>query len=313
MRISTTGIQILSVLFISGFSIWFQMPCYSQKTFPPRWDSALESNCEKWKLEIRYKTNKIGFGPFNVALIEKLDSPAMKKKTKDREFGIDLGYDARETTGKEVAMDITKNVTTQKIEYYRMLMKGTADTNEVLYSIVSFTKEQKETVGGAVLKSLTQGHYESENNGSGMTGYMEVINGAILQDADALLWTFFFTLGKGSNGATPGFSTGDTIQSFQHFKGYLKNSNDSIFIKPVISMSVSKLFGKRDTLYFMDGFELVNAKGEHVAAYQNIGPDKKSPFIWMSKYLNNNYQEALASFLTAIIQRKQYQTSKTIN
>jgi len=283
---------------------------YSQKIVTSPWDPLLESNSDKWKLTVHHKmfgdVSQLGFGPYTVALIEKPDSPVHKIKTKGgAEFGLDIGYDAWMETGHEVDMDITKKIISQKSTYYRMLLAGNADTSETLYSILSITKDEKETVGGAALKTLLHGYYSSEENKSGLIGYFEAIHGFILAGTDSVPWNFYFTMGKGNNNnAQSGSYTLDTISFFHYFTGYLKNNDDSLHIEQVYKMSVSKLFGKYDTLYISEGFDLVNRKGDHLAAYQDTGPDKKSPYIWMRKDVNDPYRQAIASFIAVILYRK---------
>jgi hypothetical protein len=284
---------------------------YSQKNIPSPWDPTLEANSEKWKLKTHRKIfgniSQLEFGPFNTALFEKLDSPVHKRKTKEgAEFGLNLGYDARMETGHEVDLDITKKIITQKSKYYRMLLAGNADTTETLCSTISFTKEEKETVGGAALKTLLHGHYSSEENKSGIIGYSEITNGFILTTPDSAIWNFYFASGKGINNNSPNSVTSDTINASKYLTGFLKNNSDSINISPVISRSIMKFLGKYDTLYFEEGYELVNQKGEHLAAYQKMGPDKKSPYIWMRKDISDADRKAIASFLEVIIYRNQY-------
>jgi len=304
--------HFLPVLYMTVFFLRLR-PCYCQKNSPSPWDSTLESNSEKWKLSTRQKMfgniSKLEFGPFSIASIEKLDSPVMKKKTKGNgEFGLDVGYDAKMNTGNDVDMDITKKIITQRSKYYRMLLAGGADTAETICSVLSITKDEKETVGGAVLKTFLHGHYSSEENKSGMIAYFEAVKGSILVGPDAVPWNFYFTLGKKDN-AEQGSLTMDTISFFHYFTGYLKNHDDSLSIVQVLNMSVSKFLGKKDTFYISQGFDLVNKKGEHLAAYQDTGPDKKSPYIWMRNDINDPYRQAIVSFLAVIIYRKQYQNT----
>lgn len=183
-----------------------------------------------------------------------------------------------------------------------MLVAADTDTVETLCSVISISKEEKETVGGAALKTLLHGHYNSEEDGGGVVGYLEIVNGFIVTPASAGLWKFSFTVGKGENNNVPPGSF--QSKSSTNFSGYLKNNDDSIQITPVISTSISKLFGKYDTLYFEEGFDLINKKGEHLATYQRTGADKKSPYVWLHKDLNNPDRQAIAAFLAIVIARR---------
>ena len=276
---------------------------YSQKNFPRQWDSTLEADSEKWKLITRRKApgniSKMEFGPYSLVSIEKLDSPVHKVKTKEgAEFGLDLGYDAKMETGHEANMDLTRKIITQKTTYYRMLVADSKDTTETLYSFLSITKDEKETVGGVALKTLFHGHYNSEDNPRTTIGSMTVINGVILSDSGAVIWNFSITSGDLDNNAS---SADKPYQSSRYISGYLKNSEDSIQLNLVRSVSTFRFLGKTDTLYFEEGFDLVNRKGEHLAAYQRIGKDKKSSYVWMRKDLDPFYTRAISAFLALTI------------
>jgi hypothetical protein len=123
--------------------------------------------------------------------------------------------------------------------------------------------------------------------------------------ASGIVHKFSFTLGRGdNNNNVPAGSL--QSKSSSYLSGYLNNNDDSLQITPVISTIITKLFGKYDTLYFEEGFDLINKKGVHLAAYQRTGADKRSPYIWLHKDLNNSDREAIASFLLMVITRKRY-------
>ena len=286
---------------------------FSQKNKTSPWDTALQANSEKWKVVSHQKmfgeVSKVEFGPFSTITIEKLDSPVHKIKTKEgADLNVDLGYDAETDHGVDV--DLTRKIITQKSKYYRMLLAASVDTVESLCSLISISKDEKQTVGGAALKTLLHGHYESEEGGGGMVGYLEVVNGFIVTPASGTLYKFYFTLGRGDNNNVPtsSFQSG----SSSYLSGYLHNNDDSMQITPVISTVITKLFGKYDTLSFEEGFDLVNEKGEHLATYQLIGADKKSPYVWLHNDLNDSDRQAIASFLAIVIARKRYQNSKAV-
>lgn len=155
-----------------------------------------------------------------------------------------------------------------------MQLAGSIDTMETMYSVLSISHKEKETVGGALVKLLTNGYYGSDINSTRAIGNMEIIKGIIFSNADSIPWNYFFTLGNSQLGAT----SKDTIKSFQYFGGSLKNGDDSLYIAPVISMLVYKVFKKYDTLYFEEGFELVNQAGEHLAAYKERARIRRKMF-----------------------------------
>jgi hypothetical protein len=292
---------LTAIFFLAGST------CYCQKNSSSPWDPMLEGNSEKWKLTTRQKmfggASKVEFGPYSILSFEKLDSPVRKVKTKSgAEFGLDLGYDARMETDHEVNMDLTRKIITQKSQYYRMVLTDNADTTETLCSFLSITKDERQTVGGAVLKTFLHGHYNSEENPRTTIGSMVVINGFILSNIDSEPWNFSFTSGDMNNEANAS-SASNPFASSRYIAGYLKNSTDSLHINLVKSMSTFKFLGKTDTLYFEEGFDLINRKGEHLAAYQRIGKDKKSPYVWIQKDIDNSYQRAISSFLAIVMAR----------
>lgn len=310
---------LLMGFFLATSLIFCGAPASGQKNIASPWNPSLDSVSDKWKLTTRQKMfgniSKLEFGPFSIVSIEKLDSPVIKKKIKGgADFGLQLGYDARMETGKGVSMDITRKIAYEKTKYYRMLLAGNIDTAETMYSLLSISNEEKETTGGALIKLFTKGHYGSDVNSSRAIGYQEFIKGYILSDADSVPWDFFFTLSKGNNNTSPGSFSKDNIQSSNSFTGYLKYRDDSLYIAPGLSMSVVKVFGKYDTIYFDRGFELINQAGEHLAAYQENGENKMNavPYIWMRKDLENSYRQAISSFLAVIISRKHFQDMKSM-
>ena len=306
---------VLSLLALTISLIAACPEAFSQKNKTSPWDTALQANSEKWKVVVHQKmfgdASKVEFGPFSTISIEKLDSPIHKTKTKEgAEFNLDLDYDPGMEGRHGVDPGLTRKIITQRSKYYRILLTSGVDTTESLCSLISISKEERQTVGGAALKTLFHGHYDSDESGGGMLGYVEVVTGFIVTPQNDIPHKFSFTMGRGDNNGVPPGSFQPKFSSY--VGGYLNYNDDSIQITPVISTIVTKLFKKYDTLYFQEGFDLVNRKGEHLAAYQLTGMDKKSPYVWLQKDLNNSDRDVIAAFLSIVIARKRYQDSKSV-
>jgi len=300
--------NLLSVFCMTIFALFFRSVGYCQKNAPSPWDPALEANCDKWKLITRNKmfgaTGKVEFGPYSVVSIEKLDSPFNKVKTIDgAELALDPGYDAWIKNGPKADTDLTRKMNSEKSAYSHILLAKGTDTTEIFSSLFSIAKyyyvKEKKVIFLPDLSDNLLGITNEENTHS-LIGNMRVINGFILSNTDSVLWNFFFTSVWGDiiKNAQPDSSRNEANHSSNYIKGYLKNRNDSIHVSLVTSMYIYKLLGKYDTTYFDAGFELVNQKGQHLAAYKKKSMDYQSPYyIWMQKDLDNSYRRAIASFL----------------
>jgi hypothetical protein len=254
---------------------------------------ALETNSEKWKVKENNKLfgdiRKPEFGPYTTTGAEKLDSPVIKKKTKDgKEFEVTIGQGAD--------IDMSKKVTIEKTKFYRMQLANGGDTTEALFSIFSTSKEKRQTFLGAVLSKKDEGK-------DIVLSYTMDVNGIITTNADSILWKFFYT---NNNSGSNNSYVKDTIQTTPGISGYLKNHTDSLHIELIVDTSTitfKQIFSsKHDTIttYKNRGVVLVNQKGEHLAALQFAGAEGKR-YIWIRKDLENSYRQAISTYLAVII------------
>ena len=282
---------------LSVFFILSQSAGYCQGASQSLWHATLVVNSDKWEIKMGRKMfgdiKRLEFGPFAVSLIEKIDSPLIKRKIKGGpELQLLLGYDAEQRNNKGAFLDVTKKVTIEKTKYYRVLLANGADTTETLCSHFSSSTEERRTVAGSILNG-------SKDNGPSVIGTVADINGFIITSPDSLPWNFSYH-----------FSSDNGNRSVIHSPGFLKNQTDSFYIKPIIDTSTYefKLFKKTttDTIYHTAGMALLNQKGEQIAAYQypkkmaTSAKDTKS-FIWMRKDLNDSYRQAISSFWAILV------------
>lgn len=275
----------LAVYFLCSQSVSF---CQQNKQM--QIDSALENHSEKWKVKENNKMfggiHKPEFGPYITTFAEKLDSPVIKKRTRNgAELELKIGDDAEMETGNQVDLDMSKKVTIQKTKFYRLQLSNGADTTESLFSIFSTVVEKKQTLIGKVLSKKEE---EVE-----VLSYNSKINGIINTHTDSLSWNFFYTSGKSENTTT--FNT-DTSQNNPEISGYLKNNFDSLYIEPIVYLFKSKLYSFRTT----PGFVLVNKKKERLAALQFATQNSKY-YIWIRNDINKDYIQAISSLLALII------------
>ncbi|MEO6844996.1 MAG: hypothetical protein ABI184_07480 [Ginsengibacter sp.] len=254
---------------------------FSQKNKDKSLDSTLEANSEKWKVKEHKRigaTAKPEFGFYTTLVAEKLDSPVIKKKTKDSS-GASIGY-------SDAGWDISKNVTVEKKKFYRMVLGRQEDTTEIQFYIHTVSAEKRQTVLGKILSNNNEGK-------DGILKYQKNIEGFIFNFSGSTRSRFFmddYVSATQTTSDNPG--QGNPITG-----GYILTKTDSLFTEPVIES-----FGNSKSQFFMQwqkGIYMKDMKGTHVALLQFGGGQ---PFyIWIRRDLDAYSQDAIAAFFAVII------------
>ena len=280
----------LKVLAIATVLLYPVSDCYCQHNKHMSLNPSLEANSEEWKVKENKKMfggiSKPEFGPYTTLIAEKLDTPVIKKRTREGSaFELKLGYDAEIETGKGADIDMSKKVSIQKTKFFRLLLSNGEDSSDALFSLLTISKEKKQTILGKVLSKKDEGKDQ-------VLSYSSFINGIITTNDNTNPWDFYYTSSSSDNydpysndtTKTPGLS------------GYLKNNSDSLYIEPISFSMGNKYF----PVNYTEGFAVINKKGQHVAALQFKKNDNKS-IIWIRKDLEAYYRQAISSFLAVLV------------
>lgn len=148
---------------------------------------------------------KPDFGPYHTLAVYKLDSAAMRKKTKE-------GTAVQGSVSSSgLGLDMTKRQTIEKRVYYELQLATGSDTTEATFLIASTSREEKQTMVGKLFS-------KSDDNTSPILSYTRDVSGAIQVGSSDAPWRFF--IDNYSSGPYASFGT-----------AWLKKGDDSIFVK----------------------------------------------------------------------------------
>lgn len=260
----------LNNVIITAFVVGW-LPCFCQ----PNQDSAMLANAEKYTAKQNkgiFGLAKPIFGIYATIDIIKIDSPSIKKKTKDSSF---IGA---QVFAEQPDLDQSKYITIEEKKYYKLLLGTASGTAEAVFAIASITHEKKQSLLGKVLSKNHEGK-------DIVLAYKRDVPGTIKTAIDSLDWKFFigdFGKGTGQNGVP--FLPAPSIGG-----GYLMNIKDSFYIQTWSSFSANIV--------------LVDQKGEHLAA---LAFQQKHPDIWIRRNIETSTQTAIAAFFAVILGIKDF-------
>jgi hypothetical protein len=280
--IPATAILFSSVLFL-GTKISF---CQKNKQKPV--DSVLEASSERWKVKLHrgmFGMAKPEFGPYNTIDLKKLDSPVLRKRTKEG------SYTGASFSSEGWDWDFSKYETVEKRKAYSITITGEADTAELLFSIYRISNEKNLTFFGELMSKDDEGKnqtlaYKTNVSGIGATSY------------DSLPWRFFMedSFGRKEEAATFGTT--------RFTRGYIITRDDSLFTEPILSQ-----IGSREGKFFFEwqtGVFINGSNDKHIAALKFGTPgDLSNPFYtWIRNDIDRTQQHAIASVFALLIAAK---------
>ena len=240
-------------LCISAFC-FFYLPGLSQFNE----DSVMLAHSEKWKVKANkglFGLSKPDFGVFTTLDVVKIDSPVIKKKTKDS------SYIGAEFSGEGIDMDQRKFMTIEKRKFYKLQLATNADTTEAVFSIASVSKEKRQTFLGKLLS-------KNDDGKDALLSYNRDVPGIIVTGVNSMQWEFLivnFTSGSRQTESNP-------YPSASISGGYLKNDLDSLYMQIYSSFSADLV--------------LVNKSRENLAA---LNFKQKPLYIWIRNDIEDSY------------------------
>lgn len=280
-------LKVSILLFAACFFCW--QTGFAQKKKEKPIDSTLEVNSEKWKVKLRKGFSiRPKFGPYTTADLEKLDSPALRKRTKDG------SYSDATITSEGWDWDFSKYETVEKRKAYRMLVVKEADTAELLFSVYRVSKEKNLTFFGELMSKNDEGKYQ-------VLAYKLNISGIMTTPYNSIPWRFFMEDSFSKKGESP------TNEITRISRWYLITGNDSLYTKPIMHQ-----IGSPGDKYFWEwqwGIFVSNAKGNRIAALKfGAAGDLSNPFnVWIRKDIDAAQQHGIASLFTLLMVAKNSQ------
>jgi hypothetical protein len=248
-------------------------------------DSALEVHSNKWKVKLHrgmFGLAKPEFGPYAALDFKKLDSPVLRKRTREGSY-IGGSYS---TEGWD--WDFSKYQTIEKRKAYSMSITAGADSAELLFSFYTVSNEKKLTMFGELMSKNDEGKNET-------LGSTIIVSGIGATTYDSLPWRFFL---EDSAGNKEGPSSYGARRSTS---GYIITADDSLFTEPFLNH-----MGSPSNQFFLEwqtGIFVNSAKDKHVAALKFGTPgDSSHPFLaWIRNDIDKSKQHAIASVFALFI------------
>jgi len=261
-------------------------PSFCQKSKQRPIDTVLEAHSERWKVKLHrgmFGMAKPEFGPFSTSDLNKVDSPVLRKRTKEGSY-----TEASFSPGQGWDWDFSKYETVEKRKAYDMLVASESDTAELLFSIYRISHEKNLTFFGELMSKDDEGK-------NATLGYKTDISGIISTGNDSLPSRFFIedSFGRRENVT---FANVTRITRF-----FLITQDDSLFTEPI--MSTVGLPGSKFSWETQAGVLVKSAKGETAAAAKFGTPgDLSNPFyVWIRNDLEKSQRHAIASVLALLI------------
>jgi ribosomal protein L19 len=256
---------------------------FSQKNKEKPLDSALEANSEKWKVKQHralFGIAKPSFGTYITIDAIKLDSPVIRRKTKDRS-ATEISFSSQ---GWD--LDISKFQTLEKKKIYMLKMATGTDTMEVMFAVHAISKEKSQSFAGKLLSKNDEGKDET-------LAYKKIISGIITTAFDSTYSKFYLEDHLSSKQTAERFSGKPSIT-----QGYILTGKDSLFTEPIMHA-----VGKPTDKYFFEwqrGIFINSINDIHMAALKFS--DGQSPFyIWVRKDIETHAQQAIAALFSILI------------
>jgi hypothetical protein len=233
------------------------------------------AHSEKWAVKQHkglFGLSKPSFGTYATIDVEKIDSPIIKKKTKNG------SYAGAEISGSGTDIDVSKFVTIEKTKFYKLLLGTSSNTAEAIFGISSVSREKRQTFLGKMLS-------KKDDDKDAVLDYNRDVPGAIKTGIDSPGWIFF--IGNFISGGRQTEASFFPVASIGG--GYLKNEQDSFYVQTHSSFAADII--------------LINQKGEHLAG---LAFSQKHPDVWIRNDISQPYQQAIATFFAVIIAIKDF-------
>jgi len=216
--------------------------------------------------------SKPAFGNYTTLNVYGIDSPVIKKKTKDS------SYNGVEFPGEGADIDASKFMTIEKKKFYKLLLNTNDDTVTAIFAIASVSHEKRQTFLGKML-----GKNDGDKNVE--LDYNRNVPGIIKAGNTTPAWSFYLENFTGGGTQTEyGLPGTATISG-----GYIKKDKDSIYIQVHSSFSADIV--------------LINQQGEDMGA---LSFKKKRPEIWIRNDIELSYQHAIAVYFAVILSIKDF-------
>ena len=250
---------------------WFSTPLFCQVNG----DSAMIAHSEKWTVKQHkglFGLSKPAFGPYITTDVTKIDSPIVKRKTKDSSYA-DI-----ESSGRGTGLDAGKFLTIEKTKFYKLALDNGSNKAEAVFGIASVSHEKRQSF-------LSKMMSKNDDDKNAVLDYKRNVPGIIRSGNDSTTSAFFFeNFTSGGRQTESVFSPAASISS-----GYMKNDTDSIYMQIYSSFSADIV--------------LINQKGEHLAA---LAFKQKHPDIWIRNDISQSYQQAIAALFAVFLSIKDF-------
>ena len=260
---------------------------FCQKNKQPL-DSSLEARSEKWKVKLHrgmFGLAKPEFGPYSTLDLQKLDSPVLRKRTKQGSYaGASFSSDGWD-------WDFSKYQTVEKRKAYSAIVTAATDTAELLFSIYQVSKEKKLTFPGELMSKNDEGKNQ-------VLGVKTFVSGIGATSYDTLPWRFFIVDSIGAKEeAVP-------MQAAKFTSAYIITSDDSLFTEPILSQIGSP--GSKFFFEWQGGVFMNDVHMRHIAALKfGTAGDLSNPFLaWIRNDIAPAKQHAIASVFALMISAK---------
>jgi len=281
MKLPSINFVFFFLLFLSH-----SLALSAQKNKSKPLDSTLEANSEKWKVKLHkgFGKGRPEFGPYYTIEIKKLDSPVLRKKTKEG------SYTGATITSDGWDWDFSKYQAVERRKAYRMLVANGSDTSEMLFSIYTVSHDKQLTFFGEMMSKDDEGKNQT-------LSYKKDVSGIISSDIDSLPRRFFVedTFSRNEESGTNAFGSSSWTRL------YIIIGDDSLFTEPIIH-TVGKVENKFHWEW-QTGIFVNSVKENHIAALKfGTAGDLSNPFyVWIRKDLSPAYQQAIASLFALLM------------
>lgn len=249
--------------------------CYSISTCCQNQDAALLANSLHYIVKQNkgiFGLSKPVFGNYSTLDVSRVDSPVIKKKTKDS------SYSGVEFSDEGTDVDFSKFMTIEKKKFYKLLLNTNEDTIIAIFAIASVSHEKKQTFLGKMLSKNDEDKDEELD-------YNRNVPGIIKTGNISPVWNFFIeNFTSGGRQTEYNFSPSASMSG-----GYMKNDKDSFYLRVYSSFSADIV--------------LINKQGEDVGA---LAFKQKRPEIWISNDMDASYQHAIAVYFAVILSIKDF-------
>lgn len=210
------------------------------------------------------------FGPYTAMDLKKLDSPVLRKRTKEGSYA-EASYSSE---GRD--WDFSKYETVEKRKAYSMIVTGGSETAELLFSIYRVSNEKKLSFFGELVSKNDEGKNQT-------LAYKTTISGIGATSYDSLPWRFFVEESFSRKEEVPSGTTRFT-------RGYIIIQSDSLFTEPILNH-----VGSRDSKFFFEwqtGVFVNSANDKHIAALV-FGTPGDILYAWIRNDFAQSHQHAI--------------------